>query len=238
MAPSRVRIVAISVIMALAGLLSCRGDRVVVKPSHASDWFVLEIEQDGSLTLDGQRIPLRDSAKGFALLAEKARSQARSKGNDLDPKTGVPAGIIVWADDATPFSTLHHAMRESQASGFHRYRFVTKSTCPSLDELPPALNHPTPVVEKNTDLPDAIGTLPIHLHADDHGRIDWVELAEQDLHGFESLERQVTSIGSDADSPFEKALLDVDRTLVFSELVRVVELLGQVGVRTISFRPE
>ena len=235
MGPSRVRIVGVSIVIALAGLLSCGRDHPPAKPSHLGDWFVLEIERDGSLSLDGQRISHRDTAEGFALLAEKARSNAHAHGKAIDRKAGVPAGILVWAHDATPFSTLYAALRDSQKSGFNRFRFALKSKYASLDGIPSTPSPPTPVVEEKTDIPDAIGTLPIHLHADDRGQINWAELGDQDVHTFDSLERQVTSLGSDAESPFEKARLDVDPTLVFAELVRVIELLGRVGVRAITF---
>ena len=105
----------------LTGVSACRPDHRPASPPDAVDRFVLEIEQDGSLALDGKKTARQDTAREFALLADKARSRVKDAGKPLDPKRGLPATIVIWADDRTSFATLCPLMREMPGSGFRLY---------------------------------------------------------------------------------------------------------------------
>ena len=49
------------------------------------------------------------------------------------------------------------------------------------------------------------------------------------------LRAEITSILSDSDLPFDQAVISVDPRLNYSELKRVVNLLGSLNVTKISF---
>ena len=221
--------------IALAGSFSCRADRQSATPSDADDQHVLEISRDGSLSLDGKKTNSQDSAREFARLADKVRSKARTAGKALDPNGSLPAVIVIWADDQTPFATLYPLMRQVSDSGFRRYRFALKSVYPGSAALRAHQGDVVPPIEQKSDLPEAIRTLPIDLYADERGEIAGVELGEHLLPDLEALRGEIRAIQNDPDTPFDKARLVVDSRLAFSELVQAVELLAASKVKAIDF---
>ncbi len=221
--------------IALAGLPACRAGRRPVSPPGAVDRFVLEIARDGSLSLDGEKTARPDLARGFARLADQARSRAKDAGKPLDPKRGWPATIVIWADDRTSFAMLCPLLREMPGNGFHLYEFARKSVCPDAAALRARPGGVMPPLERESDLPETIRTLPIELHADDRGQIAAIELGEHLYADLEALGREVREIQDDPETPFDRAILWVDPRLTFSELVQVVELLATSRVKSIGF---
>ena len=200
----------------------------------SEEWFVLMIRGDGSLMLDGMTIARKDLGKEAARLAERVRKKAKAEGQVIDPKIGLPAGINIWADNETPYSLIAPLMIECQDHGFRRWAFTMKWADPDL----PAKGHDptttTPSKEKNQHS-DVIRTIPIRLRGDDRGTIDRVTLGERELRDFQALRFELSMIQDDPDSPFDRALLKVDSTLMISELVRVTDLLARYRITEINF---
>jgi biopolymer transport protein ExbD len=225
----------ILLLITLAGSPACRAGRQSASPPDAVDRFVLEIERDGLLSLDGKKTALQDTARGFARLADKVRSRAKDAGKPLDPKCGLPATIVIWADDRTSFATLCPLLREMQASGFRLYGLARKSVYPDAAALRARPGGVMPPLERESDLPETIRTLPIELHANDRGQIALIELGEHVYADVRALGREVREIQNDPETPFDRAILWVDPRLTFSELVQVVELLSTSRVKSIGF---
>ncbi len=221
--------------IALAGLPACRGDRQPASPPGAVDRFVLEIERDGSFALDGKMTARQDTAREFARLADMVRSSTKDAGKPLDPKRGLPATIVIWADDRTSFATLCPLLREMPGNGFHLYAFARKSVYPDAAALRARPGGVLPPLEPESDLPEVIRTLPIELHANDQGQIAAIELGEHVYADLEALGRQVREIQNDPETPFDRAILRVDPRLTFSELVQVLDLLVTSKVKSIDF---
>jgi biopolymer transport protein ExbD len=222
-------------VLALAGSPACQAGRQPASPPDAVDRFVLEIERDGSLSLDGKKTARPDLARGFARLADKSRSRAKDAGKPLDPKRALPATIVFWADDRTTFATLFPLFREMQASGFRLFGFARKSVYPDAATLRARPRDVMPPLERESGLPETIRTLPIELHADDRGQIAAIELGEHLYADLEALGRQVREIQNDPETPFDRAVLRVDPRLTFSELVQVVNLLVSSKVESVAF---
>jgi hypothetical protein len=72
-----------------------------------------------------------------------------------------------------------------------------------------------------TDLPETIRTVPILLLSDGTGRIGRAEIGENIFQGFAALERELGSMFTDPDLPFDQVKLDVDPKLHYSEVVRL-----------------
>ena len=164
--------------LALMGSPACQAGRQSASPPDAVDRFVLEIERDGSLSLDGKKTARQDTAREFARLADKVRSRAKDAGKPLDPKRGLPATIVIWADDRTSFATLCPLLREMPASGFRLFAICAEIGVPRRRRLRARPGGVMPPLERESDLPETIRTLPIELHADDRGQIAAIELGE------------------------------------------------------------
>ena len=221
--------------IALAGSFSCRADRQSATPSNADDQHLLEIGRDGSLSLDGKKTNSQDSAREFARLADKVHSKARTAGKPLEPEPNSARRHRHLGRRSDPVLQLAFPlMRQIHDSGFSRYRLAPKSVYPHPAALQGNPGDVMPPLEAENDLPDAIRTLPIDLHADERGEIAGVELGEHLLPDLRALRGEVRAIQNDLDTPFDKARLVVDSRLAFSELVRVVELLAASKVKAID----
>ncbi len=125
--------------------------------------FVLGIKHDGSLTLDGKAVTEAELAKEWPRLAEQVRQKAKGDGKTLDPKQSLPAVIVFWSVDETPYSRFHTLASEAQKSGFLSWRFARKSVDPdpSQQDDPPAQESTTRTESEPSALPEELLTLPI-----------------------------------------------------------------------------
>ncbi len=233
-------------IIALVGSTACRADRRAVTSSGAGDRFVLGIDRDGSLSLEGKKMTRQDAAREFARLADESRSGARD------------AVLVVWADDRAEFGTLFPLLRErkpaaSVSMDLHSNlgMLTWPRSEPRVGDGAPALFVPVPTLvtavravpvnvapappKPKSDLPETIRTLPIELDADDRRRISGVEVEEQIFPDLRDFSDWLREIQNDPGSPFDQARLVVDPRLAFSEVVQVVDLLASCEVRTIQW---
>jgi biopolymer transport protein ExbD len=221
-------VLSIVVIATLGWVEPARDDPRPDKPP-ALTRFVLGIKHDGSLTLDGKAVTEAELAREWPRLAEQARQKAKTNGKPLDPKQSLPAVIVFWAVDETPYSLFHTLASEAQKSGFQQWRFARKSVDPdpSQQDDPPAQESTTRTESEPSALPEELLTLPIRLRADREGNLSTVALGEVELQDFKSLRFEISQIRDNPDTPFDRALLKIDPKLAFSELVRVIELLNK-----------
>jgi hypothetical protein len=201
--------------------------------------FVLGIDGDKSLTLDGKAITREALEKTWPRLAEQIRAKARAAGKTLDAKQGLPAVITFWAVDETPYSLVYALSLETQKSGFQTWSLVRRSLFPN----PSLTSHAAESTMRSepSELPALLRTLPIRLRADRLGNIDSVALGETELQDFKALRFEPSKIQDDPDTPFDQALLRIDSHLTFAELVRVTDLLARYRITHINFmeiRPE
>lgn len=193
--------------------------------------FVLGVNQDESLTLDGKAVTRDQLAKEWPRLAEQVREKARAAGVTLDPEQTLPAVIIIWAADETPYSLVYALSLEAQKSGFRNWVFLPRSLHPDPPLIPPPDR--SAVSGEPSGLHEVLRTLPIRLRADKQGNIDRVTLAEVELPDFKALRFELSQIQDDPDTPFDRAVLRIDPTLMFSEMVRVTDLLAKYRIRAI-----
>ncbi len=88
---------------------------------------------------------------------------------------------------------------------------------------------------KENNLPDEQKTIQIKLRADPKGRIGRLQLGNQTLQGFDALKRDLTAILNDPKAPFDRANVQLDPRLRYSEIVRVAKLLGNPIMTSIHF---
>ena len=194
--------------------------------------FVLGIDRDESLTLDAKAVNRDGLAKEWRRLAERVREKSKSDGQRLDPKEGLPAVIMIWAADETPYSLVYALCWEAQQQGFQQWLFVRKSLQPDPSLIPP----PGSVVRAQpSQLQEVLRTIPIRLHANDQGDIDHLSLGEIKFLDFKALRFELGTIQDEPDTPFDRSLLRIDSKLKFSELVRVTDLLAKFRITTIGF---
>lgn len=195
--------------------------------------FVLGIDRDEALTLDGKAVTREALDKTWPRLAEQIRAKAKAAGKSLDAKKGLPAVIMVWAADEAPYSLIHTLQLDAQKSGFQTRGFVRKSIYPDPSLIPRSVE--STVRPEPSALPALLRTLPIRLRADRLGNIDSVTLGETELQDFKVLRFELSKIQDEPDTPFDQAMLRIDSNLAFSELVRVTDLLAKYRITKMDF---
>jgi hypothetical protein len=185
-------------------------------PETAS--FILGINRDKSLPLDGKDISREELTKEWARLASQLRAEAKIAGKPIDSKGPLPAVIAIWAADETPYSVIYSLSWDAQKSGFQQWVFAPKSLYPD----PTVIARPTQIARKSeaSDLPAELRTIPILLRAEKDGKLGQLTLGEIDLKDFEALRLELRKIQDDPDTPFDRALLKIESNLAFSELER------------------
>ncbi len=201
--------------------------------------FVLGIDGDEALTLDGKAITREALVKTWPRLAEQIRAKAKATGKTLDATQGLPAVITIWAVDETAYSLVYALSLEAQKSGFQTWSLLRRSLYPN----PSLASHSAQSTMRSepSELPALLRTLPIRLRADRLGTIESVMLGETELPDFKALRFELSKIQDDPDTPFDQALLKIDSPLNFAELVRVTDLLARYRITKINFmeiRPE
>jgi biopolymer transport protein ExbD len=209
-----------------ATALNCGDDSPSAGSRDHERRFVLGISADGSVTLDGKPVHLSNLPAESTRLAQRVRSEEQNAGRQGEPENGPPAVILVWAADDVPYSVIAPRMFGCQAGGFRHWKFAIRSVYPDPANIPPSRAVRSQARKKESDLPEMLRTLPVRARADGRGRLRRVEVAEQELDGIGALRRELAEIRKEPNLPFDRVFLKVDSRLVFSELVRVLEVIA------------
>jgi biopolymer transport protein ExbD len=195
--------------------------------------FVLSIDRDRSLTLDGKPLTPEELAKEWPRLAAQIRDKAKAGRKTLADEQVLPALIVIWAADSTPYSVVHSVMFQAQQSGFDTCALHPKSRLP--DPFHTQLGDDVAIAVQSSELPDVLRTIPIRLLADEQGAIRRLGVGDEiELENFEALGSEINKFQDDPETPFDRALLTVDSNLKFSELARVTDLLANHRIKTIG----
>jgi biopolymer transport protein ExbD len=74
------------------------------------------------------------------------------------------------------------------------------------------------------DLVAGVTTLVISVYSNPAGRIDGFQVGEEGVPGLGALHKKLQTVFRDPTNPFEQVILQVEETLRYEELMRVVEL--------------
>ena len=217
-------------------------DRVDRLPSGAAyrrvapedkERFTVDVDRDGKWTVEGDTIARRSLDKEVSVLAERTRRNARASGFPIDTKLDLPAVVVIRAPAETQCSTLSELVDVWQARGFRQIQLRLDHDGPDAVRL--AKREPSPPVREESDLPVALRTLPILLLSDGRGSIGRVELGEHVVQGFEALRLELESIFNDRSLPFDQASLEIDPSLQYSEIVRLVDAFVTLHITNLAF---
>ena len=84
-------------------------------------------------------------------------------------------------------------------------------------------------------VPASLRTLPTVLHAAPGGALGKVTLGEQEVQGFDALEKELKAILNDPSLPFDQTVITVDPNLKYSELMQVINVFSSLKLNKISF---
>ncbi len=199
----------------------------------AEEKLSLKLDRNGRLTIDGEAIAKKSLARKLEGLAESIRFNVRAAGVLLPRDRELPAALTLRAPDETPCTTVYKLMLDCQACGFLKYALERERDDPAAPE--PASPAAPPPARKENNLPDEQKTIQIKLRADPKGRIGRLQLGNQTLQGFDALKRDLTAILNDPKAPFDRANVQLDPRLRYSEMVRVAKLLGNPIMTSIHF---
>jgi hypothetical protein len=193
----------------------------------------LGIGADNSLTLDRKLIKPQELAAEWRQLPTRIRENSERAGKRLDGQQALPAIVVIWAADETPYSLVHSLTVEGQKYGFARCALHPRSRQP--DPFHASLPPESSVAAGSSDLPEVLRTIPIRLHADGQGKVRRVAVGEEmEFDDFEGLELELRRIQDEPDTPFDRAILRIDPNLRFSELVRAPDLLIKYRITKIG----
>jgi len=199
----------------------------------AEEKFSLTLDRNGRLTIDGEAIARKGLSLKLERLAASIRFNVRAGGVLLPADRELPAALTIRAPGETPSTIIHKLMLDCQACGFLKYALELASDDPAIAE--PANPAAPPPARKENNLPDEQRTIQIKLRADQKGRIGRLQLGNQTLQGFDALKRELTEILNDPNAPFDRANIQLDPGLRYSEMVRVAKLLANPIMTTIHF---
>jgi biopolymer transport protein ExbD len=196
------------------------------------DEITIELVEPDRLLVDGRPVTRDGLLPKLEALAERTRRNAQVGELAIDSVDGLPAVLTFRASAQMPFAALSRIMTSCRDCRFHRFRLKLAQTKLAERDAAPRI----PVIERPNaaDLPDTIRRVPILVWSDGKGQIGRAEVGENVLDGFSALERELKSIFSDPDLPFDKAKLEVDRNLRYSEVVRLVDMLGSLNVKNVT----
>jgi biopolymer transport protein ExbD len=199
----------------------------------AEEKFSLELDRNGRLTIDGEAIARKALSKKIERLAESIRFNVRAGGVLLPADRELPAALTFRAPAATPCTTIYKLMLDCQACGFLKFALELASDDPATAE--PRKPAAPPPARKENNLPDEQRTIEIRLRADQKGQIGRLQLGNHTLQGFDALKRELTEILNDPHAPFDRANIQLDPRLRYSEMVRVAKLLANQLMSAIHF---
>ena len=197
------------------------------------DEIAIELVQQDRLLVDGKPIARDKLAPKLAVLGElHLPLNAQAAGLAIDSEQGLPAVIIFQASAETPFAAIAQIIETGNASRFCRFRMrmdqnngVPQNAAPCA----PAVGRPNAA-----ELPETIRCVPISVWGDGTGLIGRVEIGENVLQGFAALERELGSMFTDPELPFDRAKVDAYPNLRDSEVVRLVDMLGRLNITQVS----
>jgi len=199
----------------------------------AEEKLSLTLDRNGRLTINGEAIARRSLAKELEGLAESIRFNVRAAGVLLPRDRELPAALTLRAPAETPCTAVYKLMLDCQAYGFIKYSLELANDDPAKAE--PANTSAPPRASKENNLTDEQRTIQIWLRADHKGQIGQSQLGNQNLQGFDALERALTAILNDPNAPFDRAYVQLDPRLRYSEMVRVSRLLQHPTMTRIRF---
>jgi hypothetical protein len=200
----------------------------------AEEKLSLTLDRSGRLTIDGDVIAKKSLTRKLEALAASIRFNVRAGGVVLPRDRELPAALTFRAPDDIPCTTIHKLMLDCQATGFIKYFLEPASDDPSVPQ-PAGSADPAPARKEN-NLPDEQRTIQIRLRADQKGRIARIQLGGQTLQGYDALKRELTEILSDPNAPFDRANVELDPSLKYSEMVRLSKVLASPLMKSIHFK--
>jgi len=200
----------------------------------AEEKLSLTLDRSGRLTFDGETLSRKGFARKVEVLAASIRFNVRAGGVLLPADRRLPASLAVRAPDDTPCPTVHRLMLDCQAFGFLKYTLEPLSGDSAAPTSANPAQPPLPAGTEN-NLPNEQRTLQIRLRADPKGQIGRYQLGDQILEGFATLKRELLAILNDANAPFDRANIELDPRLKYSEMVRVSQLLSNPRMTLIRF---
>ncbi len=88
----------------------------------------------------------------------------------------------------------------------------------------------------NDSIPASLRTLPTVLRAGEAGGLGRVSLGDNEVQGMAALKKELKAILEDPNLPFDQALIKVDPTLKYSELIKVIDVFQSLKLTKISFK--
>ncbi len=80
--------------------------------------LILNIDNQGNLTLYGRQVPIKEY---IASEAKMSFSEAKLTNPDIKFGDDLPTTVVIRADRTTPFKMLYNVIRECQANGFRKF---------------------------------------------------------------------------------------------------------------------
>jgi hypothetical protein len=197
------------------------------------DRIPIELVPQDRQIVDGQPIARDALVPTLAALAERTRRNAQAVGIAIESEDGLPAVLTFRASAETPFAVITRIINACDASRFRRFDLHLNTDQNQVAPQRPVRRLPAAEQRTETDLPETIRTVPILLLSDGTGRIGRAEIGENIFQGFAALERELGSMFTDPDLPFDQVKLDVDPKLHYSEVVRLTRVLAGLSVTKI-----
>jgi hypothetical protein len=198
--------------------------------------MTLKLDRTGRLTIDGEVIAKKGLARKLESLAESIRYNVRAAGILLPADRELPAPLALRAPDETQCVTICKVMLDCQTYGFLKYTLELESgNDPPVGK--PANSTDLPRTRNLDNLTEEQRTIQIRIAADVKGRIGVFRLGNQTLEGSDALKRELTGMLNDPNAPFDRANVELDPRLHYSEMVRVARLLSNPAMTQVKFTP-
>jgi hypothetical protein len=196
----------------------------------------LKLERSGRLTIDGEVVPKNGLARKLETLADTIRFNIRSGGVLLPSDRELPVPLTLRAPDDTPSVVICKLMLDCQNHGFLKYTLELESG------HDPPVGYPADAANasrtRNADgLSDDDRTIKLRIGADLRGRIGQFQLGRRTLQGTDALSRELTAILNDPNVPYDRASVELDPRLKYSEMVRVTRLLSNPAMTSVRLTP-
>ena len=201
------------------------------------DRIPIEVVSRDRLIVDGQPVARDALVAKLAALAERTRRNAQAVGLAIESEDGLPAVLTIRASSETAFAAITQIINTGDASRFRRFQLHLNTDQDQVAPQGPARRVPAVEQRPGTDLPETIRTVPVLLLSDGAGQIGRAEIGENILQGFAALERELGSMLTDPDLPFDRVKLEVDPNLHYSEVVRLSGVLAGLKVKGVSLGP-
>ena len=201
------------------------------------DRIPIEVVSQDRLIVDGQPVARDAIVAKLAALAERTRRNAQAVGLAIESEQGLPAVLTIRAPAKTPFAMISRIIQTGEEIRFRRFQLHQNTDQDQVAPQGPARRVPAVEQRPGTDLPETIRTVPVLLLSDGAGQIGRAEIGENILQGFTALERELGSMFTDPDLPFDRVKLEVDPNLHYSEVVRLSGVLAGLKVTGVSLGP-